>query len=182
MHTTCTLTSACTFGATLLGALELWHLCDERESAGGVARLRAEVRTRNLRRVVLLGVTFGTILGVDSATAYGWRSEFCSGSLLLVVHRLLHALTCHASAACPSHAHARRGRRVAGFTKLLYKRLLISKHKSMHKAARVRGRVPWAVLLGAAVWRVLQHSIPNSLDEAPGAQHTLLKYAHAECR
>merc|ERR1712166_923368 len=38
VYSTCTLTAACTFGASLLGALELWHLCEERESVGGVAR------------------------------------------------------------------------------------------------------------------------------------------------
>merc|ERR1712195_181078 len=39
--------------------------------------LRAEVRTRNLRRVVLLGVTFGT----RGRFGYGVRVAFCSGSL-----------------------------------------------------------------------------------------------------
>merc|ERR1712166_1613416 len=57
-------------------------ICVMRESLS--EELRAEVRTRNLRRVVLLGVTFGT-------RGYGVRVAFCSGSMLLVVHRLLHA-------------------------------------------------------------------------------------------
>jgi len=65
-------------------------ICVMRESLS--EELRAEVRTRNLRRVVLLGVRLRLVLGVDSATAYtyGVRVAFCSGSLLLVVHRLLH--------------------------------------------------------------------------------------------
>lgn len=101
-------------------------ICVMRESLS--EELRAEVRTRNLRRVVLLGVTFGT----RGRFGYGVRVAFCSGSLLLVVHRLLHALTCHLP-----HVHARRAGGGSRASQNCFKNP--SKHKSMHKRRRGSG-------------------------------------------
>merc|ERR1712195_386257 len=94
VYYTCTLTAACTFGATLLGALELWHLCDERESVGGVAR-RGSYSKLATRCTVRCYVWYSRgRFGYGVRTAYGWRSVQVHCCTLLPLNCCTSIVTC----------------------------------------------------------------------------------------